>query len=67
MAKKKQLGYEESLLKLEAILKRVENEEIPIDQLTELVNESMELLKNCKSMLKGTEKKVEDAFNEMEE
>lgn len=67
MAKKKQLGYEESLHKLEGILNRVENEEIPIDQLTELVNESMELLKNCKSMLKGAEDKVEKAFNEMEE
>jgi exodeoxyribonuclease VII small subunit len=67
MAKKKQLGYEESLHKLEEILHKVENEEIPIDQLTELVNESMGLLKNCKAMLKGTEKKVEDAFNEMEE
>jgi exodeoxyribonuclease VII small subunit len=67
MAKNKKLGYEESLQKLEGILHRVENEEIPIDQLTELVNESMDLLKNCKSMLKGAEKRVEDAFNNMEE
>jgi len=67
MAKKKKLGYEESLHKLEEILNRVEHEEIPIDQLTELVNESMELLKNCKTMLKGAESKVESAFNEMEE
>ncbi|RUA33585.1 MAG: exodeoxyribonuclease VII small subunit [Bacteroidetes bacterium] len=67
MAKKKQLGYEESLQKLEQILNRVENEDIPIDQLTELVSESMELLKNCKSMLKGAENKVEEAFNEMDD
>ncbi|MGJ3235511.1 exodeoxyribonuclease VII small subunit [Marivirga sp.] len=67
MAKSKKLGYEESLQKLEGILQKVENEEIPIDQLTELVNESMDLLKNCKSMLKGAEKRVEDAFNDMEE
>jgi exodeoxyribonuclease VII small subunit len=67
MAKKKQLGYEESLLKLEEILNKVENEEIPIDQLTALVNESMDLLKNCKSKLKGTEKKVEEAFTDMED
>lgn len=66
MAKKK-LGYEESLHKLEEILNRIESEEIPIDQLTDLVNESMGLLKNCKSMLKGAEKNVEDAFKEMEE
>lgn len=67
MAKKKQLGYEESLQKLEAILAKVEKDDIPIDQLTELVNESMDLLKNCKSMLKGAEKKVEDAFQDLEE
>lgn len=67
MAKSKKLGYEESLQKLEGILHKVENEEIPIDQLTALVNESMDLLKNCKSMLKGAEKRVEDAFNDMEE
>lgn len=67
MAKKKQLGYEESLHKLEEILNKVETEEIPIDQLTALVNESMELLRNCKSMLQGAEQKVEDAFDEMGE
>jgi exodeoxyribonuclease VII small subunit len=67
MAKKKKLGYEESLNKLEEILKRVENEEIPIDQLTELVNESMNLLKNCKAMLKGTEQRVEEAFHDLED
>lgn len=67
MAKKKKLGYEESLQKLESILEKVEKEEIPMDQLSELVKESMELLKNCKAMLKGTEKEVEDAFNEMED
>lgn len=67
MAKSKKLGYEESLQKLEGILERVENEEIPIDQLTELVHESMDLLRNCKSMLKGAEKKVEGAFTDMED
>jgi exodeoxyribonuclease VII small subunit len=67
MAKKKQLGYEESLHKLEEILNRVEHEEIPIDQLTILVNESMELLSNCKSKLKGAEAKVEEAFNDLED
>ncbi|WKV11047.1 exodeoxyribonuclease VII small subunit [Marivirga harenae] len=67
MAKSKKLGYEESLQKLEDILKKVENEEIPIDQLTELVKESMNLLKNCKSMLKGAEKEVDIAFSDLEE
>lgn len=67
MMAKKKLGYEESLHQLEEILQRVEEEEIPMDQLTKLVKESMELLKNCKSMLKGAEQNVEDAFKEMEE
>lgn len=67
MAKKKELGYEESLHKLEEILNKVENEDIPIDQLTKLVSESMELLKNCKAMLRGTEQKVEKAFNDLED
>ncbi|WKK84879.1 exodeoxyribonuclease VII small subunit [Marivirga arenosa] len=67
MAKKKKLGYEESLHKLEEILNKVENEDIPIDQLTAYVNESMELLKNCKAMLKNAENRVEGAFNDLEE
>ena len=67
MAKKKTLGYEESLSKLEEILNKVENEDIPIDQLTSLVNESMELLRSCRTMLKGAESKVDNAFNETED
>lgn len=67
MAKKKTLGYEDALHKLEQIMGKVENEEIPVDQLTDLVNESMELLKICKAKLKGAENKIETSFKELED
>ena len=61
-------GYEVTTPRdVDQLLNEVENEEVPIDKLTDLVDESMQLLKNCKSMLKGAENKVESAFNEMED
>lgn len=67
MAKKKEIGYEEALKQLESLLVKVENEDIPIDQLTKMVDESMELLKLCKAKLKGAEDKIEASFKALED
>lgn len=66
MAKKKEIGYEEALKSLEALLYKIENEDVPIDELSAMVDESMELLKICKSKLRGTEEKVEKSFHELD-
>ncbi|MBK6264885.1 exodeoxyribonuclease VII small subunit [Marivirga sp. S37H4] len=66
MAKKKEIGYEEALKSLESLLDDIENKDIPIDELSKMVDESMELLKICKAKLRGAEGKIEHAFQELD-
>ncbi|GAA5028852.1 hypothetical protein GCM10011506_13860 [Marivirga lumbricoides] len=66
MAKKKEIGYEEALKSLEALLYKIENDDIPMDKLSAMVDESMELLKICKAKLRGAEEKVEQSFHELD-
>lgn len=67
MAKKKQKSYEEALHELESLLEKVEGDEISIDELSSMVQQSVELIKTCKNQLKGIEKNIDDSFNAMEE
>ncbi len=66
MAKKKEIGYEEARKSLDNLLYKIENEDIPIDQLSSMVDESMELLKICKSKLRGAEEKIDHSFQELD-
>ncbi len=66
MAKKKEIGYEEARKSLDNLLYKIENEDIPIDQLTSMVDESMELLKICKSKLRGAEEKIDSSFQQLD-
>ncbi len=63
MAKKKEIGYEEARKSLDELLYKIENEDIPVDQLTAMVDESMELLKICKAKLRGAEEKIDHSFH----
>jgi exodeoxyribonuclease VII small subunit len=66
MAKKKEPGYEAARKSLDTLLHKIENEDIPIDQLSTIVDESMELLKICKSKLRGAEEKIDQSFQEID-
>ena len=67
MAKKKEIGYEEALKSLEGLLDKIENKDVPIDKLSEMVDESMELLKICKTKLRGAEEKIDKSFQELDQ
>ncbi|MDH7514890.1 MAG: exodeoxyribonuclease VII small subunit [Bacteroidota bacterium] len=59
--------YEEKAIRLDAILKRLDNSETPIDQLAEDVKEGVRLIREMSETLRKVEMEVKDAFRELEE
>lgn len=63
MAKK---TYESAMSELQAILQEMEENEIPIDELSKKVKKASELIRWCRSKLKETENDVDEALKELE-
>ena len=55
MAEKKEKSFEENLQKLEEIVKKLENGDIPLDDAINEFNEAMELANICDKKLKNAE------------
>ena len=60
----KELSFEENLEKLEEIVKKLENGDIPLDDAIEKFNEAMKLAKTCDEKLKNAEKSLTKIVNE---
>ena len=58
MAEKKELSFEESLEKLEEIVKKLETGEIPLDDAIDEFNNAMKLAKSCDEKLKKAEEAI---------
>ena len=60
MAKKeeKELNFEESLLELEEIVKKLEVGDVPLDDAIEEFNKAMKLAKSCDEKLKKAEESI---------
>lgn len=56
--KKNELSFEESLEKLEVIVKKLESGEVPLDEAIDNFNEAMKLAKNCDLKLKNAEEAI---------
>lgn len=56
------LTYTESMQRLEVILAQLEEGKLSIDELSALVKEAAELVKECRSKLKTTEEDIQKAF-----
>ena len=52
------LTFEEAINKLESILKQLENEDTPLDQMVELYEKANKLADICRSKLKAADKKM---------
>ncbi len=63
MAAKKELNFEESLKKLEEIVKKLESGEVPLDDAIKEFNEAMTLAKNCDQKLKNAEEAITKIVN----
>ena len=55
MTEKKEKSFEENLQKLEEIVKKLENGDIPLDDAIKEFNEAMELANICDKKLKNAE------------
>jgi exodeoxyribonuclease VII small subunit len=66
-AKPEELRFGEAMEELEAILRRVEEEEIDIDSLAEELRRAAELLEVCRGKIKKAELEVTQIVQNLEE
>ena len=60
---KKELSFEENLEKLEEIVKKLENGDVPLDDAIKEFNEAMVLAKKCDEKLKSEEEAITKIVN----
>lgn len=63
---KKNFSYKEALKEIETIVKKIENEEADIDELSQMVKRALNLLDSCKKKLKSTEDELNDSLEKFE-
>lgn len=63
---KSNISYTEAVKQIEEILKRIESEELDVDELSDKVKKAADLLKLCKSKLHDTEEEIQKILDEME-
>ncbi|MBC5992339.1 exodeoxyribonuclease VII small subunit [Pontibacter cellulosilyticus] len=59
-----EMTYREATQELEEILRAIENDSVDVDELTQKVQRSSQLIKLCKEKLKKAEKAIDQVFNE---
>lgn len=62
---KKEIGFNEALQGIEAILKNIEEGEPDIDSLSEDVRKAAELIKICRRRLRETEEKIDGIMEDL--
>ncbi len=60
----KTMKYEEAIRELDNIVRRMESDELDIDQLSDQLKRAQELIKFCKAKLTKTEEEVEKILKE---
>lgn len=58
MSERKTPGFEESMLRLEQIVQKLERGDVPLEDAMKLFEEGTKLAKSCDGMLNKAEKKV---------
>jgi len=59
MPEKKSVNLEKSLADLEALVEELESGELPLDQAMKKFEQGIKLTRNCQTILKDAEQKVE--------
>jgi exodeoxyribonuclease VII small subunit len=62
-----ELKYEAAFAELQAIVRRMENDELDIDQISEQLKRAQELIKFCKNKLSQTEEDIKKILAEGKE
>ena len=63
MADKKELSFEESLVMLEEIVKKLDVGDVPLDDAINEFNKAMKLAKTCDEKLKNAEEAISKLVN----
>ena len=58
MSERKTPGFEESMLRLEQIVQKLERGDVPLEDAMKLFEEGTKLVKSCDGLLNKAEKKV---------
>jgi len=58
------MTYREATQELEEILRAIENDSVDVDELTQKVQRSSQLIKLCKEKLRVAEQAIDQVFNE---
>lgn len=66
MTKTNKISYAEALTEIEAIVGKIDNEEMNVDDLAENVEKVLKLVKLCKLKLRTTEESVSKLIDEIE-
>ena len=60
----KQLKYDEAFAELQSITRKMENDELDIDQMSEQLKRAQELIKLCKDKLTKTDEEIKKILAE---
>ena len=60
----KEIKYEAAYAELQSIVNKMENDELDIDQLSELLKRAQELIKLCKDKLAKTDEEIKKILAE---
>jgi len=63
----KKFNYKKALEEIEDIVRKIESEEIDVDELSAIVKKAADLIKQCKSKLRDTNKELEDIMTNIDE
>ena len=61
---KKETKYEEAMAELQDIVRKMENDELDIDQMTAQLKSAQELIKLCKDKLTKTDEEIKKILSE---
>lgn len=67
MENKEELKFEKALEQLEEVVTKLEEEDVPLDQLIQYYQKGMELVKISNKMLRDAEEKMTKVLNENDE
>lgn len=62
---KKEFSFNEAVIKIEEILRNIENGDLDVDRLSEEVKNAAELIKQCQKKLKTTEEEINSIFRDL--
>jgi exodeoxyribonuclease VII small subunit len=62
---KKEFSFNEAVVKIEEILRNIENGDLDVDRLSAEVKNAAELIKQCQKKLKSTEEEINSIFRDL--